>query len=75
MLRLKDIHIRDPFVLVHGGNYYMYGTRGADTWGPGTGFDVYVSSDLQSWNGPHEVFARTPDFWADLHYWAPEVHE
>lgn len=75
MLRLKDIHIRDPFVLVHGGKYYMYGTRGMDTWGPGTGFDVYVSEDLQNWSGPHEVFARTPDFWADQNYWAPEVHK
>lgn len=34
MLRLWDIHIRDPFILVHGGQYYMYGTRGADNWGP-----------------------------------------
>lgn len=75
MLRLCDIHIRDPFVLVHEGQYYMYGTRGADTWGPGTGFDVYVSWDLENWSGPREVFARTPDFWADLNYWAPEVHE
>lgn len=75
MLRLCDIHIRDPFVLVHDGQYYMYGTRGADTWGPGTGFDVYVSRDLENWSEPREVFARTPDFWADLNYWAPEVHE
>ena len=39
---LNDINIRDPFILADDGHYYMYGTRGASTWGCGTGFDVYV---------------------------------
>ena len=32
-MKTGEIHIRDPFVLVHGGKYYLYGTRGATCWG------------------------------------------
>ena len=66
---LNDINIRDPFILADDGHYYMYGTRGASTWGCGTGFDVYVSDNLESWSGPHECFARPADFWADRNFW------
>ena len=71
---LTDINIRDPFVLVHWGKYYLYGTRGATCWGPADGFDVYVSEDLKNWSGPHEIFHNDGSFWADRNYWAPEVY-
>ena len=71
---LTDINIRDPFVLVHGGKYYLYGTRGATCWGPADGFDVYVSEDMREWGGPHEIFHNDGTFWADRNYWAPEVY-
>lgn len=74
-MELKDINIRDPFILADGENYYMYGSRGRETWGKGTGFDVYVSRDLREWSSPHEVFRKPDGFWADLNYWAPEVHK
>lgn len=73
-MQLTDINIRDPFVLVHGGKYYLYGTRGATCWGPADGFDVYVSEDMREWSGPHEIFHNDGTFWADRNYWAPEVH-
>ena len=73
-MRLSDINIRDPFVLVHEGQYYMYGTRGATCWGLADGFDVYVSRDLESWDGPQVCFHNDGGFWADRDYWAPEVH-
>ena len=44
-MTFNDIHIRDPFILVEDGKYYLYGTRGKTCWGPATGFDVYVSDD------------------------------
>ena len=72
---MSEINIRDPFILPDGGRYYMYGTRGATCWGLATGFDVYVSDDLKTWSDPHVCFERTPDFWADRNYWAPEVHK
>lgn len=75
MIKRKDIHIRDPFVLVHEGRYYLYGTRGPECWGKGTGLDVYVSDDLENFEDPVEVFTPPEDFWADLNFWAPEVHK
>lgn len=73
MLR-NEINIRDPFVLVDNGKYYLYGTRGATCWGKADGFDVYVSEDLVHWEGPHVCFHNDGTFWADRNYWAPEVH-
>ena len=75
MLKLEEINIRDPFVLVHEGVYYLYGTRGATCWGPADGFDVYTSTDREHWDGPFVCFANDGSFWADRNYWAPEVHE
>ena len=45
-MKRTDINIRDPFVLVSGGTYYLYGTRSATCWGPADGFDCYVSGAL-----------------------------
>lgn len=73
-MKRTEIHIRDPFVLVHDGRYYLYGTRGATCWGKADGFDVFVSCDLENWEGPYECFHNDGSFWADQNYWAPEVH-
>jgi len=74
-MKFNEIHIRDPFVLCDGGKYYLYGSRGKETWGAGTGLDVYVSNDLENWTEPHECFSRPDDFWATKNFWAPEVHK
>ncbi|WP_018757187.1 glycoside hydrolase family 43 protein [Paenibacillus terrigena] len=77
MIRLSDIHFRDPFILPVPveNTYYMYGTQGATAWdGKPEGFDVYRSCDLLNWEGPFPVFRSEPGFWSDHHYWAPEVH-
>ena len=73
-MKLYDIHIRDPFILAEDGKYYLYGTRGADTWGDGTGFDVYISEDLENFSDPIECFTPPADFWSSRNFWAPEVH-
>ena len=73
-MKRTDINIRDPFVLVHEGAYYLYGTRGPTCWGPADGFDVYVSHDLENWEGPFVCFHNDGSFWADRNYWAPEVY-
>lgn len=69
-----EINIRDPFVVVEGGRYYMFGTRGPTCWGEADGFDVYVGDDLENWSGPHVCFRNDGTFWATQNYWAPEVH-
>ncbi|MGI2292801.1 glycoside hydrolase family 43 protein [Paenibacillus sp. GXUN7292] len=78
MLKLQDIHIRDPFVLTDMKNnrYVMYGTIGETAWsGRPAGFDAYVSDDLENWEGPIAAFRPEEHFWSDQDYWAPEVHE
>lgn len=78
-MRLCDIHIRDPFIVVHGGKYYLYGTRFNGEIGTypqvSEGTDVYVSDDLINFSDPVPVFRRDKDFWATHYYWAPEVHK
>lgn len=77
MLRLEDIHIRDPFILPVEAEkaYYMYGTmRAMPDGGGGPSFETYVSKDLKEWEGPIRAFGSSPDFWGTMHYWAPEVH-
>lgn len=77
MTKLSDINIRDPFVLPVQleKRYYLYGTMGAYTWGESAiGFDCYISTDLENWEGPFPVFRPLKNFWADRNFWAPEVH-
>lgn len=73
-MRTDEINIRDPFVLVYGEKYYLYGTRGATCWGEASGFDVYVSDDMISWSDAMPCFERGGSFWATENYWAPEVY-
>ena len=73
-MKLCDINIRDPFVLVSDDKYYLYGTRGPTCWGAADGFDVYVSTDMESWSEPLVCFRNDGSFWADRNYWAPEVY-
>ena len=74
-MQLNEINIRDPFVLVYDHRYYMYGTRGETAFEKKAyGLDVYFSEDMKNWEGPKEIFTKTDDFWADRHFWAPEVY-
>ncbi|MBD2845690.1 family 43 glycosylhydrolase [Paenibacillus sp. IB182496] len=74
--KLADIQIRDPFVLPleREGRYYLYGSTDKNIWGKGTGFDAYVSADLQTWEGPHPIFRPEAGFYSDTNFWAPEVY-
>ncbi|WP_416150759.1 glycoside hydrolase family 43 protein [Salipaludibacillus sp. HK11] len=77
MLTKEEIRIRDPFILVDRDTetYYMYGTTDENTWeGKGSGFNAYKSKDLLEWDGPFSVFKPNELFWADRHFWAPEVY-
>jgi arabinan endo-1,5-alpha-L-arabinosidase len=75
MLTKNDIRIRDPFILTDEDSYYLYGTTDQNVWeGQGVGFDAYRSTDLEHWEGPFSVFRPAEDFWANQHFWAPEVY-
>ena len=74
-MKRTDINIRDPYVLVDNGKYYIYGTRSSTCWGLAEGFDVYVSDDLEEFEGPIEIFKRPDDFFANSSFWAPECYK
>ena len=67
-MKLNEIHIRDPFVLTAGGQYYMYGSTGTNK------FYVLKSPDLNEWSGPEPCFEPAENFWGKYDFWAPEVH-
>jgi beta-xylosidase len=69
MKKTKDILIRDPFVLLEKGVYYMYGTGAA--W---NGYGCWVSDDLENWEGPYTVFSKPAGHTGDGCWWAPECH-
>jgi len=74
---LKDIRVRDPYIVTdrENGKYYLFGTTDTDPWeGPGEGFLVYESEDLNTWLEPKWAFRPEPDFWAQKNFWAPEAH-
>ena len=73
-MKREDINIRDPYVLVDNGKYYLYGTRSETCWGEAFGFDCYVSEDLENFEGPIEIFKRPENFFSTENYWAPECY-
>ena len=70
----SEINIRDPFVLVRDGTYYMYGTRAAGFGVRTGGFDVYTSRDLVTWSDPVPCFDSVKFGMNRGVNWAPEVH-
>ena len=76
-IMLKDIYIRDPFILpvAEEGVYYMYATspivENGVTYG---GMVAYKSKDLKTWSDPVRVFDVPRDNWLTGTVWAPEVH-
>jgi len=74
--KTNEIQIRDPYVVPVEAEqkYYLFGSTDANIWGQGTGFDVYVSSDLEQWEGPKPVFRPEDGFYSEENFWAPEVY-
>jgi GH43 family beta-xylosidase len=74
-MKCSDIHLRDPFVLVENGIFYMYGSRAKDFAIRSGGFDVYTSTDLVNWSDPIECFDSAKFGLNRAANWAPEVHK
>ena len=74
-MHISEIQIRDPFVVLDGGKYYLFGSTDKDIWkGKACGFDVYISEDgLTDFEGPFPAFRPPRDFWSETNFWAPEV--
>ena len=77
-MKKTEIRIRDPFILADETTktYYMYGTTDLvlDSYAAYPRFSVYVSKDLENFEGPFVVFdGEKESFWATKDYWAAEV--
>ncbi len=66
-----DFQIRDPFVLVDGGRYYLYESK---PWFGCKGVFVRQSVDLVNWSAKAEVMKLPADVSCTA-VWAPEVHK
>ena len=78
MYQTEEIYMRDPFVLPYEKEkkYYLFGTTFADGCGDEDPvFEVFISEDLQNWEGPYVAFDPPFGFYGVRHYWAPEVFE
>ena len=73
-MKCSEINIRDPFVIYQDGTYYMYGTRAAHFGRETGGFDVYTSTDLNTWSDPIPCFDSIRFGMNRGVNWAPEVH-
>lgn len=69
-----SINIRDPYILVENGMYYLYRTTRTTNDYERPEILCYISKDLENYDGPYLSF-DSKDFWADRDYWAPEVHK
>lgn len=68
MVPKSPVPFADPFILLHEGVYYSYGTYAAD------GIDVYTSDDLKLWKKGEKLALHKDDSWGDRWFWAPEVY-
>jgi len=64
------VFLGDPFILLHEGTYYAYGTSEED------GIGVFVSQDLLSWERVpgNRLALSKQNSWGDRWFWAPEVY-
>lgn len=66
-----DIFLADPFVMLHDGVYYLYGT---DDTAPNLGIPVFTSTNLVNWERHRNLaLAKTDSTWGQHHFWGPEV--
>lgn len=74
MIHVDELRVRDPFILVDGGAYYLIGTTGNDCWGAGSNLVLYRSEDLVSFErlGPMAEEGALDGY---TQIWAPELHK
>ena len=59
LIKKEDIRVRDPFILLDNGVYYMYGTTNLkDGLDAKNIFSVYTSKDLEEFDGPYVIIRQ-----------------
>ncbi len=64
-----NILMGDPYLLLHNGTYYLYGTTSS-----GEGFKCWSSKDFREWKSEGFVFRKSEQSWGGSNFWAPEVY-
>ena len=70
----EDLRIRDPFVFVENGAYYLLGTTGNDCWNAGSDLTLYKSNDLQNFDKV-STLVEEGVLSSYTQIWAPEIHK
>ncbi len=73
MICRENLHIRDPFVYLENGSYYLLGTTGDDSWGKGSDLTLYRSCDLELFE-ELGCLVEEPTLEGYTNVWAPELH-
>jgi len=63
----RRVPLADPFILLHNGLYYAYGTHSKE------GIEVYQSDNLCHWRA-YGLALRKEDSFGETGFWAPEVY-
>ena len=63
----ERVPLADPFIILHEGTYYAYGTHHRD------GIEFYVSNDLKKWHYGGLALHKN-DSYGEKWFWAPEVY-
>lgn len=64
----NPVPLGDPFIMLHEGKYYAYGTKAEN------GIEVYTSDDLKEWTKESSLALKSEDSWGGRWFWAPEVY-
>lgn len=72
-MTVEELRVRDPFVYVENGRYYLIGTTGEDCWNSGSDLALYSSRDLKTFTRVRTmVGSETLKGYTQI--WAPELH-
>tara|TARA_R110002049_G_scaffold9962_2_gene49673 strand:- start:48186 stop:49175 length:990 start_codon:yes stop_codon:yes gene_type:complete len=73
----QPIYLADPTIFHHNNMYYLYGTTTKASDSVGQGFLVYISKDIENWEGPvgakNGLALKKGDAFGDKGFWAPQV--
>ena len=71
MIDIKDLIVRDPFIVPWQGEYYMTGSAGGAI---GEDVKMYCSVDLKNWEDLGVIYKTTQASWVSRDAWACEIH-
>ena len=63
-----SVSLGDPFIMLHQGVYYAYGTQAEN------GIEVYTSDNLEEWEKTPALALHKDNSFGEKWFWAPEVY-